>query len=109
GRDDSWEVIRHDDGPVLDAIGQLREVYPNVISVRPAERAAGAGAADRPDVRAIGDAELFDRFFRHVTGSEPTAEQRAAFIGTIDAMTAAEREVHLDEDAKDALEPQEVG
>jgi exonuclease SbcD len=97
-RDDYLEVTLLDDGPVLDAIGQLREIYPNVLSVRPAERPDASGLATLARVRTSSDAELFESFFRHVTGDEPTAAQRAAFIATIDAMTAAQREVTLDRD-----------
>jgi exonuclease SbcD len=97
-REDYLEVTLLDDGLVLDAIGQLREIYPNVLSVRPAERPGASGPATLARVRTSSDAELFDSFFRHVTGDEPTAQQRAAFIATIDAMTAAQREVKPDRD-----------
>jgi exonuclease SbcD len=94
-REDYLEVTLLDEGPVLDAIGQLREVYSNVLSVRPAERKGGDGAAMLSNVRTASDAELFEGFFRQVTGEEPTAEQWAAFVATIDGMTAAQREVQL--------------
>src|SRR5262249_32612096 len=92
-REDYLEVTLLDEGPVLDAIGQLREVYPNVLSVRPAERTNADAGGICPNVRTTSDAELFESFFRHVTGDEPTAQQRGAFVATIDAMTAAQREV----------------
>jgi exonuclease SbcD len=103
-REDYLEVTLLDEGPVLDAIGQLREVYPNVLSVRPAERKGGDGTTMLSNVRSTNDAELFEGFFRQVTGEEPSAEQRAAFVATIDGMTAAQREVKADSDVAEYRE-----
>jgi exonuclease SbcD len=68
-------VRREDDGPVLDPIGRLRTVYPNVLSVertRPKDLqlndASSAGhAAAR---KAVPVDEMFRRFFLDVTGKE---------------------------------------
>ncbi len=47
--DDYLEVTLLDDGPTLDAIGKLREVYPNVLSIRRPE--SQRAAATPPTVR----------------------------------------------------------
>jgi exonuclease SbcD len=105
-REDYLEVTLLDEGPILDAIGQLREVYPNVMCVRRADRPDIDGVADRPNVRTTTDAELFSGFFRHVTGNDLTPEQSGAFVSTVDALAAAEREVKLDQIAPNAPAPQ---
>ena len=62
-KDDYLEVTLLDDGPVLDAIGRLREVYPNVMMIRRPEKMNGAAAAgDRPDIRGKTAMQLFGAF-----------------------------------------------
>jgi DNA repair protein SbcD/Mre11 len=95
-KDDYLEVMLLDEGQVVDAIGRLREVYPNVMSIRRPE-STGAGSEDRPNVRTSSDIDLFKRFFQNVTGGELTAPQQAAFVATVDALAAAEREVDLED------------
>ena len=92
-KDDYLEVMLLDDGPVLDAIGKLRDVYPNVLSIRRPERAAQDGAAgDRPDVRKMSDVALFQSFYKHVSGEDLTAEQEGAFVKVVEDMQRKERE-----------------
>jgi exonuclease SbcD len=85
--EDYLEVTITDDGPVLDAIGRLREVYPNVMSIRRPERVNGAGAGDRPDIRGKTALQLFGAFYRHVT-----AEQERACAGVGEETERAARE-----------------
>ncbi|MBL0419939.1 exonuclease SbcCD subunit D [Ramlibacter sp. AW1] len=71
-----------DDGPVLDAMARLREVYPQLMEIRFARQAAtgptvdGAGAGDH---RRRTPADLFASFFRDMQGQDWTEAQRAAF------------------------------
>ena len=88
---DYLEVMLTDDGPVLDAMGLLRDVYPNVLHLRRPDNATGV-AADRPNVRTTSDADLFKSFFKLVTGNELTSDQETAFVATVDAMQKAERD-----------------
>jgi exonuclease SbcD len=91
--EDYLEVTITDDGPVLDAIGRLREVYPNVMLIRRPERVNGVGAGDRPDIRGKTALQLFGAFYRHVTAEDLSAEQERAFVAVAEEMERAEREV----------------
>jgi exonuclease SbcD len=92
-RDDYLEVLLLDDGPVLDAMGRLREVYPNVLHIRRPEHEPGAAqASDRPNVRTMDDAQLFRAFYAHVTNNELTAGQEEAFATIVDELRRRERE-----------------
>jgi exonuclease SbcD len=91
-KDDYLEVTITDDGPVLDAIGRLREVYPNVMLIRRPERVNGAGAGDRPDIRGKTALQLFGAFYRHVTAEDLSPEQERAFAGIVEETERAERE-----------------
>jgi exonuclease SbcD len=93
--DDYLEVVLLDPGPVLDAMGRLRDAYPNVLHVRRPDQGPGgasAAASDRPNVRAMDDAQLFNAFYAHVTGAGPTGEQAAAFVQIVDELRRRERE-----------------
>ena len=92
-RDDYLEVTLLDEGVVLDAIGRLREVYPNVLSL--ARAASSEGPDDphaRPDVRRMDDAQLFAAFYRHVRGADLTETQRQAFATVADDLLRRQRE-----------------
>lgn len=93
-KDDYLEVMLLDAGPVLDAMGRLRDCYPNVLHVRRPEQQAGEGtaASDRPNVRAMDDAQLFKAFYAHVTNAELSGEQEAAFVQIVDELRRRERE-----------------
>jgi exonuclease SbcD len=90
--DDYLEVTLLDDGPVLDAIGKLRDVYPNVLSIRRPERTPQGQAGDRPDVRKMSDVALFKSFYQHVSGDELSAEQEQTFVRIVEDMQRRERE-----------------
>jgi exonuclease SbcD len=91
GHDDYLEVTLLDAGPVLDAVGRLREVYPNVAELKRIERKPDDVAAARLDHRRATDMELFRAFFRHVTAKDLDQPQEAAFAGVVEEMRAKER------------------
>jgi exonuclease SbcD len=91
-KEDYLEVTINDDGPVLDAIGRLREVYPNVMLIRRPERVNGVGAGDRPDIRGKTALQLFGAFYRHVMAEDLSAEQERAFVAVAEEMERGERE-----------------
>jgi len=93
GREDYIEATITDDGPVLDAVGRLREVYPNLLNLRRPERELGALSGDRPNVRGMDEPALFNAFYKHVTGGDLSPDQERAFAETVDAMRQVEREV----------------
>ena len=91
-REDYLCVSLLDKGPVLDAIGRLRQVYPNVLHIeRPLFAPTGQGAGlGRPGRKT--EVELFEAFFREVTGDELSADEVRCFADTVDAFHRAERE-----------------
>ena len=92
-RDDYVLAALHDTGAVLDAIGRLREVYPNTLAIeRPLLDQAGEARGARPDPRKAGEAELFDSFFAHVCGEQPSDQQRQAFADVVDQLARRRRE-----------------
>jgi len=90
-RDDYLEITVLDEGPVLDAIGRLREVYPNVMNIRRPERAMSGTLGDRPDIRGKTAVQLFSSFYNHVSGEELNDQQQAAFVSVADAVASADR------------------
>jgi exonuclease SbcD len=90
--DDYLEVTLLDDGPVLDAIGRLRAVYPNVMMIRRPDKANGAANGDRPDIRGKSALELFGAFYKHVTQNELLPEQAAAFAAVVEETERRARE-----------------
>ena len=77
---------------LLDPMGRLRELYPNVLHI---ERPALEGAADqalRAHRAAGGDAALFAAFFEQVTGTALAESQAAAFREVYDELLRKSRE-----------------
>jgi exonuclease SbcD len=83
-KEDYLEVLLTDDGPVLDAIGRLREVYPNVMLIRRPERTGTAGLGDRPDIRGKTAMQLFGAFYKHVAGEELSTAQERVFAEVVE-------------------------
>jgi DNA repair protein SbcD/Mre11 len=82
-----------DTGAILDVMGKLREVYPNVLHV---ERAGMDAGAQRPQVsrdhRKLNDSDLFADFFAEVTGEPPTGEEASAYESVVDELRRRDRE-----------------
>jgi DNA repair protein SbcD/Mre11 len=91
-REDFLLVRLTDTGHLLDPMGRLREVYPNVLHIeRPALARAGANALQAH--RAGGtDARLFADFHQQVTGEPLSEAQRAAFELVLEQVLRAGRE-----------------
>jgi len=89
-RDDYLFVRLTDRGAVLDSIGKLRLLYPNCLRVDHQAwfAARGNDAAARVDLRSHSETELFDAFFREVTGEGPGDDEAHAFA---DALAAVRR------------------
>lgn len=89
-RDDYVLARLTDRGAILDAIGKVRDLYPNCLRVdREAFFAARSeDAGPRLDLRHHGEAELFDAFFAEVTGAAPDEDEARAFA---DALAAVRR------------------
>ena len=92
--DDYLAFVLDDVGPIVDATGQLRAVYPNVLDQRKAvsqapQRAPRSGG----DYRTVREEEVFPRFFLDVTDVEISMPQLGAFTRTLERMRTEEREV----------------
>ncbi len=93
GRDDYIMVTLLDSGPIMDAMGRLRQVYPNMLHLeRPGLTAGGELRGPAGDHRRLGDAELFSSFFEQVTGTPLSGEQNKAFTQTLEKFYRRERE-----------------
>lgn len=92
-REDYLMVTLLDREPILDAMGKLRSVYPNVLHMeRPHLTAFGEVRGNIGDHRALSDAELFGAFFCQVTGEEINEEQAQAYASVVDDLRRRERE-----------------
>ncbi|MEI6128156.1 MAG: exonuclease SbcCD subunit D C-terminal domain-containing protein, partial [Pseudomonadota bacterium] len=92
--DDYIEAVVLDREPILDAMGKLRTIYPNVLHLeRPCYTASGDLGAARADHRTMGEAELFSLFFKEVTGDDLTGEQLNAFSSKVEELRMNHREV----------------
>ena len=78
--DDYLMVTLLDSGPVLDAMGQLKQIYPNLLHIQRAEpREVTEASGVRLDHRRTSTDQLFSSFFREVTGEDLTEAEFAAF------------------------------
>ena len=91
--EDYLMVTLLDTGAILDAVGKLREVYPNVLHIERPGLAFGSnpthGGIDR---RKLNDAALFADFFSEVTGSDLSCEEAAAYEFIVDDLRRCDRE-----------------
>lgn len=93
-KEDYLMVTLRDTGPILDAMGKLRQVYPNVLHIeRPYLNALGELQGLPGDHRRLSETALFASFFEQVTGNKLSKEQERAFIETVEALSGREREV----------------
>ncbi len=80
-----------DEGPVVDPMGRLRRIYPNVLHVERPRWTPQADGAARPDVhRRLSDEDLFAAFFEQMTGEALDAEARETLREVLDALRREE-------------------
>jgi exonuclease SbcD len=83
-RDDYVLARLSDRGAVIDAMGKLRMAYANCLHIQRNEFLAAHGeGGERVDLRKQSQEEMFDAFFREMTGEEPDADERRAFAEAI--------------------------
>lgn len=89
-REDYVLVRLRDRGAVIDAMGKLRALYPNCLHVQRDDFFAARAERDteRIDLRRHSETELFDAFFREVTGEAADEGEARAFA---DALAAVRR------------------
>jgi exonuclease SbcD len=92
-RDDYLMVTLLDREPILDAMGKLRTVYPNVLHlIRPQFAPTGEVRGQRGDHRRLSDVELFNAFFEQMTGEALNPAQAEAYTAIIETLRQGERE-----------------
>lgn len=93
-KNDYLLVSLQDTGAVLDAMGKLRQVYPNVLHIeRPHLKIDGKIQGPKDDHRRLGELDLFTSFFQQVTGEELSSDQNKVFSNILEQLQQQEREV----------------
>lgn len=92
-REDYLSVTLLDEVPVLDAMGRLREKYPNVLAIE-SPRFMKKGVLDGlpKDHRKLSEKELFAAFFYQMTGENMTGKEQLHLADMIEAVYREERE-----------------
>ncbi|MEW6661376.1 MAG: exonuclease SbcCD subunit D [Bacillota bacterium] len=92
-REDYLMVFLKDTGAILDIMGKLRAVYPNVLHI---ERSyLGEGGVLRGmggDHRRLSELDLFSSFFKEVTGKTLSDGETRVFVNTVNTLNREERE-----------------
>jgi DNA repair protein SbcD/Mre11 len=82
-----------DEGAVYDAMGRLREVFPNLMHLERSNLFTDdAGRRSVSDIAGKDDLELFNDFMQAMTGKEMSAEQSRSFLSVVDEVRRDERE-----------------
>jgi exonuclease SbcD len=70
-----------DDGPVLDAMARLRQIYPNLLGIQPASPASDPGG-EVIDIRSreLDPGRLFQSFYQEVLGRAMNEDEAAIFL-----------------------------
>lgn len=92
-KDDYLMVRLLDTHAILDPMGKLRSVYPNVLHL---ERTGLMAKTDQLAVRSDqikkGELEMFSDFFNQVSGSSMSEQQQALMVDIVDKLHKAEDE-----------------
>lgn len=92
--DDYLEVTLTDQGPILNALPRLREVYKNVLHIeRPQFKADYRAKRIEGDVTKMSDVALFSAFYEQVKGTPLPETHTAVFAKVLNDMLTERREV----------------
>jgi exonuclease SbcD len=95
-RNDYIKVILLDKEPILDMMGKLRGVYPNILHVeRKFDENSGISLAPLKGYKNLSDEEFFSNFYEEVTGDELTVEQSELYIDIVSRLRMEEREAGI--------------
>jgi len=93
GKEDYLLATLLDREPVLDAIGKLREAFPNVLHIeRPHLIPSGDVRGVGRDHKSMSELDLFSAFFTQVTGEDLEEEEIRLFSTIVEALLQQERE-----------------
>lgn len=91
-RDDYLRVTLFDKGALLDPMGKLRQVYPHVLDIqRPGLHNVSASIGSERDFRNISEVDLFNSFYRQVTGEHLADKESQVLSNLIDSFYSQER------------------
>lgn len=92
-KEDYLLVTLEDREPILDVMGKLRQVYPNILHVEK-PYLSPTGDLRKPDLdyRRQSEAQIFGAFFHQVTGETMSAEQESRLAGLLNEMFRQKRE-----------------
>lgn len=90
--DDYLLVRLTDTHAILDPMGKLREVYPNVLHLERPGLMSGGDVQCARDTLKRGSVEMFKDFFTQVSGNELTDAQNDALLTTISALEKTQQE-----------------
>ena len=92
-RGDYIQVKLLDRGPILNARGRLKEVYPNLLEVDPVGLISLATeSSQKTNDRAMSPTAMFASFYKDATGETLTDEQMSEFRSIIERVDQDERE-----------------
>lgn len=92
--EDYLQIVLKDTDPILDAMGQLRSIFPNVLAIdRPHFSTTSALNGPTADHRKLTEQQLFASFFEQMTGQALTEGQDAEFSGILEEVFRDIREV----------------
>jgi len=93
GREDYLMATLLDKGPVLDAMGRLRDVYPNLLHIeRPFLQPGSAVRGASADHRRMSDVALFESFFQTVVGEPLNDKEASVFTAVVEQLRREQRE-----------------
>jgi DNA repair protein SbcD/Mre11 len=92
--EDYLQIILKDTEPILDAMGQLRSVFPNTLAIeRPHFAITSNLNGPSSDHRKLSEKQLFSSFFEQMTGQALSEEQDTEFSGILEEVFRELREV----------------
>ncbi|HAU32007.1 MAG: Nuclease SbcCD, D subunit [Desulfotomaculum sp. 46_296] len=95
-RDDYLKVTLTDSGAILDAMGKLRSVYPNVLHIERPFLAADLELRGPGGGRGgLSETDLFSSFFEQMTGTALSPEHLQVFKDTVENLYRQEREANI--------------
>ncbi len=91
GKDDFLQVNLLDEGALIDPIGKLREVYPNVLHLERKKRQLSSDRSEKfEDVVKKDDLELFSQFFDYVSGKPLNNTQKDIMVDLLETVKRGE-------------------
>jgi DNA repair protein SbcD/Mre11 len=92
-KDDYLEVTLLDKGAILDPMGRLRQVYPNVLHLqRPDMLETSTRPSAEPKTSRVSEVDLFKDFYSEVTGDALSEDQLTAYQSVVEKLKSRDRE-----------------